>query len=285
MAGIAFNAVAFAAISVGDTIGKLVLLVMPLMQMIALRSMIVLLLLSVIFFRAVQRGTPPWRTKRLGLHLLRVVAQFSSMISFLAALREMPLTVVVTINFMAPVFVAMLARVLLGEKMSWTQLGSIILGFAGCMVILQPGSIDFSVYALLSLFSALAWALSIVWLRELTRTEEMPVILFFQNATICLAASLALPFVWAPADPMTLALLLATSVLQIAGQWFSTRALSIARAATVAPIQYTQLLWVTLLGWLIFQEWPGVHVWIGAGLIVASGLWLMRAQGNPPPAA
>lgn len=83
--------------------------------------------------------------------------------------------------------------------------------------------------------------------------------------------------------PWVIATVAAMGVLQVLGQWFSMTAFRIARAATVAPMQYTQLIWATVFGATIFAEWPPLSVWIGAACIVAGGLWLVYAEGRREP--
>ena len=85
-------------------------------------------------------------------------------------------------------------------------------------------------------------------------------------------------FDWQPLDAGTLWLIVGMSATQVIGQWFSMTAFRIARAATVAPMQYTQILWATLAGAVVFSEYPAPSVWIGAALIISGGVWLMREE-------
>ncbi|MGL5733796.1 MAG: DMT family transporter, partial [Beijerinckiaceae bacterium] len=156
LAGIAYNAAAFAAISVGDVLSKLAIVAMPTVQLVSVRTAFILLLFAPWFYHAVQQGDPPWRTQRLSLHLFRLCVQVSSIVTFLTALRHLPISTITAIAFMTPIFIALLARIFLGERLGWGQLISIVLGFAGCMIILQPGTSEFSPYMLVALYACLS---------------------------------------------------------------------------------------------------------------------------------
>ncbi len=231
MAGIAFNACAFAAVSVGDVLSKIAVVLMPTIQVVSVRTAFVLQLMAPWFYYAARQGDPPWRTQRLGLHLARTLVQITSIVTFLTALRYLPISTITSIAFMTPIFVALLARVYLGERMSWSQFGSIGIGFAGCMIILRPGTADFSPYALLALYACLSWAFALVLLRSLTRTESIAKIMFLQNAVIFIAAAALTPSVWVPLEWSTVAIMAASRDAD-RRSGASARALTVARAAT-----------------------------------------------------
>lgn len=276
--GIGLGAISYVTIACADTISKVAAAVLPAPQIIFIRAVFIMILLSPMFWRAARAGDAPWRTAKFGLHMVRSALQITAMLTFLMALRHMPLTTVVTIQFLAPLLVAVFAALFLKEKLGWPQLGPILLGFAGCLIILRPGTDAFSFAAILAITCAISWALVLVLLRSLTATESASTILFWQNATQVVSMALAAPFVWVSVPEQILWLLFGLAVMQSLGQWLSAKAMSYAPAATIAPLQYSMLIWITLLGWFVFGEWPGPHVWLGAAIIIASGLWLMRVQ-------
>lgn len=278
--GIGLNAASFAVIAGADTFSKLAVALMPAPQVILLRAVLILLLLTPMFWRAVRQNDLPWRTGQFTRHLIRGALQITAMVTFLIAVRHMPLTTVVSIQFISPLLVAIFAAILLKEKLSWAQIGPIILGFIGCMIILQPGTEGFSALSILAVICAVAWSLVLVLLRGLTATDSASTILFWQNAMQLVVMIFVAPFFWVALTGEMVWILIGLAVMQSLGQWLSTKAMSYARAAVIAPLHYTQLIWITLLGWLVFKEWPGPHVWLGAGIIILSGLWLMRAQSG-----
>lgn len=278
LAGVASNAAAFAAISLGDMVSKLVVAAAPLAQTLTLRSLIVLAFLTPFFIAHRRRGGAIFATRHPWLHLARSILQFVSVLTFFVCLRELPLTTVTAIMFIAPSLVALAAAPLLGEKITRPQVVALALGFIGCLIILRPSGDAQTIPILIALFSAATWALSMVMLRMLTRTEHQTTILAWGNSFLFVCGGLFAFFDWRPLETNTLLLIVAIAGTQLVGQFFSMTAFRLARAATVAPVQYTQLLWATFFGSLMFGEWPTQSVWIGAACIVAGGLWLVRAE-------
>lgn len=278
VAGILANAASMAASSAGDSLAKLAMAILPVPQTLMLRCLFLLILLTPLFIVTRRRKLPLAATRRPWLHLGRCCLQFASILAALTALRNLPLTTVTAIMFIAPIFIALAAVAILGERIRPHQWIAIALGFAGCLVIIRPEGGGDLTYTLVALFSAATWALSNVILRLMTRTESHVTILIWSNGFLTLGGA-ALAFLdWRPLTGELFWLLVAMAALQLVGQWSSMTALRIAPAATVAPAQYTQILWATLLGVALFGEWPAPTVWIGATMIVAGGWWLMRGE-------
>jgi drug/metabolite transporter (DMT)-like permease len=276
LAGVAANTVSFAAASVGDALSKLVVAVVPTAQAIGLRSLFLLLLFAPVFAHAMSRGAPIFATGRPMLHLARIALHGVSTVAAFSALPYLSLTTYTTISFIAPIFIALAAIPMLGERLKPYQVGAIALGFAGCAIVLRPTGEGETAFMALALLSAAAWAMSVPLLRLLTRTESRVTLLAWSNAPLMVAAIVVALFDWRPIEISLLIVIAATSALQIVGQLFSMTALRLAPAATVAPVQYTQILWASLIGLVMFNEWPKPDLWIGAAFIVAGGLWLMR---------
>lgn len=277
-AGVLANTASMAAASLGDALAKLVVTALPAPQTLALRCVFLLLLLTPLFIATWRRGGAVLTTTRPWLHMTRFLLQFVSVLAAFTALRHLPLTTVTAIMFVAPIFVAIAAVPILGERIQPRQIGAIALGFSGCLIILRPRGDGDLTFTLVALFSAATWAISIVILRLLTRTDGAATILAWGNGLLLVAAAALALFDWRPMDARLIWLLIGMAALQVVGQWFSMTALRIAPAGTVAPAQYTQILWATIIGVLIFSDWPQPTIWIGAALIIAGGFWLMRSE-------
>ncbi|MET0606435.1 MAG: DMT family transporter [Beijerinckiaceae bacterium] len=278
LAGIAANGASFATASLGDTFAKLALAMLPAPQLIAMRSFLLLLLFAPVFIAMSRRGRPILATSYPWLHLARVTLHLMATLTGFLALRNLPLTTFTAIVFTAPLFISLGAIPLLGERIKPHQWGAIVLGFAGCFVIQKPGVEGDAVYMLLALASASTWALSVILLRRLTRTESHITLIAWGNIPHLFVAGAIAAFDWRPVEPTLLLFVVGLSLMQLVGQWFSMTALRLAPAATVAPVQYTQILWATLIGAYVFGEWPQPSVFAGAGLIIASGVWLMHGS-------
>jgi drug/metabolite transporter (DMT)-like permease len=223
--------------------------------------------------------------------LLRGLILLVSYTSYYLALPALPLAEAVALFFVAPIIVTILSIPLLGEKVSLASWGAILLGFAGVMVILQPGTALFKPAALYSLTSAGSYALAMVLARRIGVTESATVMALYQNV-VYLAGALAAasgfwllglqgsedpslnfltrPWVW----PETRAFLLmaACGVIAAIAMSLLTQAYRIGNANLVTAFEYTGMIWAPLWGLLFFGERPQTTTVIGLGMIFAAGL-------------
>lgn len=278
VAGLAANTASFAAASGGDALAKIAVSSLPLPQAIAVRSFFTLLMLAPVFLVAARSGRPVFATRKPWLHLTRTMLHLAATFLAFFALQHIPLTTFTAIVFASPIIIALAAIPILGERIRPHQAVAIALGIVGCMVIIRPSGDGEAFHMLMALGSSVCWALSVTLLRKLTRTESLLTLMAWGNVPQFLVAAVLAFFDWRALDLTLLLVLVCMAGTQLVGQGFSMTALRLAPAATVAPAQFTQILWATLLGVLFFNEWPHPVVWVGAALIMASGYWLMRSD-------
>ena len=235
--------------------------------------------------------------------MLRGVLAFFAFTSYYMALKTIPLADAGAVYMSAPLFVTLLSGLLLGERVGIHRWISVTLGFVAVLIILNPGSSLFRAAAAVPLFSALCYAMIPIINRKIGLTEHAMTMGIYTTAVfLALVLSLSLLVNVIPAPPtsngflaglfvpwkvMTLADLLLSA---LAGAVFAcallsiTQAYRIARVATVAPFEYSYLVWVTLLGYLAFGDFPDVRTMLGAGLVVVCGLYILyreqRAKGT-----
>lgn len=278
VAGVSANVASFAVASAGDALAKMAVTALPMPQTIVLRSLFSLILFTPLFIVTARRGLPVFATRRPWLNLFRSMLHLASTFLGFTALQNIPLTTFTAIVFAAPIFIALMAIPILGERIKPYQWIAIALGVSGCAVIIRPSGDGSTLYMLVALGSSLTWALSVTLLRLLTRTESRVTLLAWGNVPQLAVVALIAPFDWRSFDSFLLLIISGMAVAQFLGQWLSMTALRLAPAATVAPAQFTQIIWATLLGMLFFNEWPHPITWLGAALIMASGYWLMRSD-------
>jgi S-adenosylmethionine uptake transporter len=228
---------------------------------------------------AIARPAFPTRKSLIG-NAIRVPVVVVTAGSFFYSISVLPLAEALTLSFLAPVFVALLGGLLLKEKLDSRIFTALGFGVAGMLVMVwprlqghMPGA-ELGVAA--ALFSAVAYAFNLVLLRRIALKEHPAVIVVFQNCgpALCLAVPAALAFV-----PMTLADLAAyglAGMLAVGGHLMLTSAFARAEASRLAPIEYTALIWASLLGYLMFGEVPLITTWAGAVLIVAGAVAVSR---------
>ncbi len=212
-------------------------------------------------------------------HALRSLAQVISAFAFFYSLTQIALAEAVVMGFTAALMIAPIARVILGEKMSPVTIGASLIGFAGAALAATAetaggpagGQRLYGTSAIL--VSAVLYALNIVLLRLRAREEDSLTLVTFMNV---FPALYLLPFLllspeWTPhagAWPM----MVLVAFLGIGIWWLMTLAYAIAKAQTLAPFEYTGLIWSALLGYAFFSEIPGWRVYAGAAIIIAACL-------------
>jgi drug/metabolite transporter (DMT)-like permease len=221
-------------------------------------------------------GFASLRTKRVGAHAARMAIGVVAMGLNFAAFMLLPLAEATAIGFSAPVFATLLAAVVLGEATGRWRWGAVVVGFAGVLIIVQPGSTHIGAYGgLVAIGAALSTACATIAIRHLGATEAVATTVFWFGVTSLVPLGLAMPFVAHSHDAATFAVIAAFSLAGGIAQLALTGALRLAPVALVMPMDYSSLLWASLLGWLVFQQAPSHWTWIGAPIVMAAGLVIL----------
>jgi drug/metabolite transporter (DMT)-like permease len=271
--GILCMIAAFTCVGVTDALSKAGIESMATAQMLMIRSLMVLVLLTPLILR--EGGLAVFRTRNPRDNATRIAFSLLSMFCFFEALRHLELATAIAIGFVAPLIMTALSVPMLGERVGLHRWSAIVVGFVGALVILRPGSDGFQPAALLCLLAAAAWAASMVYVRRLAKTESEVTMMALQNAAVMCVMGVISPFVWRDLDLRDLVLTSGMALTLVTGQWFMFRAFRYAPVGLIAPFQYLELLWATLFGWLIWNEFPDRPVWVGAAILIASGLYVI----------
>ena len=218
------------------------------------------------------------RAQHPGLLALRTVFSLIAGFLFFTALRYLPLADAFAIAFTGPLFITALSVPLLGEQVGIRRWAAVIVGFIGVLVVIQPGTSSFRPEALLPLGAALAYALTMLVSRKMTRDMNTASIMFWSSLGAALVALTLMPTQWQTPTSADLGLFLFMGLIGTLGMTLITQAYRFAPAAVIAPFDYSALLWAILLGWLIWNDIPGPNVWLGAGILIASGLYILHRE-------
>ena len=230
-----------------------------------------------------RHGLGPLRTKRLGLHLLRVSISSIAVLSTFYAISITPLALVAALSFMAPIFATILVTLILGERAGIRRWLAILFGFAGAMVILRPGFATIPLGALLVLLASVITGFSILLIKVLGRTESSVTITSYM---VVLMGPLTLPvaiWFWEWPNGHQLAWLISIGIVATFSQLIFTQGVKEAEVAVVMPLQFFRLLWATIIGYVFFAEVPDVFTWIGGVMVFLSGSFVAyqeRRQGS-----
>ncbi len=197
---------------------------------------------------------------------------------FFIGLKSMALAEAITIAFVAPLFIIMLSRPLLGERIGVRRWSAVVIGFAGVLVALRPGFGGSTTGQLLVLISAFCYALSMVLVRRFSGREPTHNIYFYGSiGSLVVSAALSVP-VWAPPSPTDWGLLLLVGFWGAIGGYAVIRAYRLGEASMLAPIEYTALIWSMIFDLLLFQLTPVPAVLIGAAIIIGANLYVAHRE-------
>lgn len=233
-------------------------------------------------------GIASVRTERLGSHSRRMAIGLCGMVGNFGAVLLLPLAEATTLGFTVPIFATILAALVLCEQVGRHRWAAVVAGFAGILIVAQPGGGHFPLLgALVGLGGAVFTALVSIELRQLSRTEDTGTIVFWFSLLSLAPLGVAYLFVVQPHPGWVWATMLAAGLVGGIGQLALTGALRFAPVSAVLPMDYSSLIWAALYGWAIFGVLPTPYTWIGAPVIIASGLyivWRERVRRQEKPA-
>ena len=214
------------------------------------------------------------RTARFDLHATRGLLHVCSMYAFFVALSFTPLNIVTAMSFSTPLFAAFFAVIILGERMGIRRWIAVLVGFAGAMVILQPGIGDLDMGALLVLAGAAVWGLGLIITKILSRTESVMTVVAYMSILMTPVAAVPALFVWQWPNIEQLGWLVAIGIFGVGANYAVVAALRLAPSTTILPFDFLRLIWATAFGFLLFAELPTGAAWAGGVLVFASTTYI-----------
>lgn len=226
------------------------------------------------------------RTQHWGLHAVRNVFHFAGQNLWFYGLIMIPLSQLVALEFTLPIWVALMAPLLLGERLTLTKLVVVFLGFVGVLVVAQPGSQALNIGHLAGILAAVGFAINLIFTRKIMRHDGVLVVLFWMTASqgvMALVLALAFGFTWP--DATLWPWLLIVALTGLSAHFSLTTALGLAPALLVAPMEFARLPIMALVGMWLYSEALDAMVFLGAAIIFAANLLNLRANATPPSTA
>lgn len=274
----AFVIVAMALMTFQDAVIKVLLETYPLMQILLIRSLVMLPL--IVLIAAFSGRLHTFRTRRVGAHLLRVIFNLLAFVTFFSALGLMPLADTLAIAFSAPIFIVLFSAVLLREKVGRWRWIAVGIGFAGVLVMIRPGAGTLEWPALLALLASVFYALWMLTTRSMADGESSLAMMLYSAIAFTLAGAVTAPFVWVPPLAGDLPLLLGLAFITTTGLLLLTVAYRMAQASLLASFDYTAMIWAVALGYLIWGDFPDPWMWAGTALVIAAGLIIVHREAR-----
>lgn len=211
---------------------------------------------------------------------LRTGAAVVTGVSVFYAFTVLPLTQVYAIIFATPLLITILAIPVLGEKVRLRRWLAVLVGLAGVLVVLRPGSTELTLGHMAALVGAFGGATASIVVRKIGNEERTAVMLLYPMMANFVLMACALPFVYQPMPIEHLGLLAVIATFAWTAGRLVIAAYQIGEAAIIAPMQYSQIIWASLFGYLFFGETIDQATAIGAGIIIASGMYIVLRESR-----
>ena len=219
-----------------------------------------------------------YKTKRPGLHSLRCIAGLIAIIAIFIALRKLPLATVVSISFAAPIFTTIFSIFLLSEKVGIFRWLAVLVGFAGILIITEPGISELNIYYLFPIVFCLGLSYVAITIRQLSSTEPVWLISFYFSLSITLLSLFTIPQGWVMPSLNHLLLLSLIGIFGgVANLWLS-QSYKYSEVSLVTPLKYLALVFAIIFGYFIWGEIPTIKTLIGAFLVIISTLIIFRRE-------
>jgi len=228
----------------------------------------------------VKGGKQSLATNNPKLHLLRALVGTAAMASWFFALTRVPIANATALSFSTAIFATVSAWLFLKETVRLRRGIAIGVGFAGVFVAMQPDASGFNNYSLLVLLSAITWGASVSIVKLLTRTESVTCIVGWMAILLTIITFIPAIFVWQTPDFTQMALLMVIGALATAGHLLMTRALQLADTALVMSVDFSRLVWTSILGVWWFSETLTGYTFIGAAIIFGAGLYIVFRESR-----
>ena len=228
------------------------------------------------------RGTAILKTQKVGLQLGRGACAALSASLFIIGVSYVPLADAVAVTFIAPLLVTIMAALFLGEYVGIHRWTAVLIGFVGTLIIIRPGFDSFHPALFLPLIAAFLFAGRQIISRFLSGIDSTETTIAYTAIASTVILSLPLPFVWQnPQSQNEFFLIFCLASMAALGELLVIKALEIALAVVVSPMQYTIIIWASFYGFMVFDHLPDIYTLGGTAIIILSGLYTLHRERFP----
>lgn len=218
------------------------------------------------------------KSNRPGLQILRIGLAVITMLFGFSAVIHLPLADATAISFAKSFFITIFAVIFLKEVVGVYRWSAVAIGFVGVMIMLQPGTAEFSIYSIAALVGAAGAAAIMIILRVLSQKDSVDTIMTWSALGVGLVMAIPGIYYWQPLATFEWALLAILVVVTYFGQRCNIFAFKHGEASLLASLDYVRLLWTALLGYLVFGDFPGVPTWVGASIVISAAIFVIYRE-------
>ena len=214
------------------------------------------------------------QTDNMRLQVLRALINIISMICWFSAIGMMHLEKATALGFTTPLFTTLLAVVVLGEIIRFHRTAALFLGFIGIIIIIRPGYMPFEFGTLLMLIASFSFSFVLIFVKKLSATDSSITIIFYHLLYMTPAFFILSLFYWESVNFNQLLIFSLMGASGLLSHWCLAQAFKMSDTTFVMPLQFTKLIWASLIGLFLFAEQPDIWTWVGGVIIFISVVYI-----------
>ena len=214
------------------------------------------------------------QTSNMRLQIFRAAINILSMICWFSAIGMMHFEKATALGFTTPLFTTILAVIVLGEVIRFHRTAALILGFIGILIIIRPGYIPFEFGIFLMLIASLSFSFVLIFVKKLSATDSSLTIIFYHLLYMTPAFFILALFYWENINLYQLMVFIFMGASGLLSHWCLAQAFKLSDTTFVMPLQFTKLIWASLIGLFIFSEKPDIWTWVGGIIIFISVVYI-----------
>lgn len=267
---------AYTLFSVHDAMIKGVITALPAPQILFVRGIVIVVLCLAIGRRSLVVDL--WRSKNRTMIFGRGLMTLAAWVMYYSSGRELQLAEMTTLYYVAPILTTVLAVIFLKEQLTLARVGGASIGFFGIVVAANPSGFSFTWPVIMVLGAALFWAVAMILMRTISKSDRTLVQVFAQNLIhVTIMGAIALPL-WQGMGIWEITLCVAAGLIGGLAQFILVEAAREVPASVLGTVEYGALIWSFVFGYLFWAEIPATNVYAGALLVVAAGLTLAFSE-------
>ena len=214
------------------------------------------------------------QTDNMRLQILRALINIISMICWFTAIGMMHLEKATALGFTTPLFTTVLAVIVLGEVIRFHRTAALLLGFIGILIIIRPGYMPFEFGTILMLIASFSFSFVLIFVKKLSATDSSLTIIFYHLLYMTPAFFILSLFYWQSISFNQLVIFSLMGSSGLLSHWCLAQAFKMSDTTFVMPLQFTKLIWASLIGLFIFAEQPDIWTWVGGVIIFISVVYI-----------
>ena len=214
------------------------------------------------------------QTKNMRLQIFRASINIISMICWFSAIGMMHFEKATALGFTTPLFTTVLAVIVLGEVIRFHRTAALLLGFIGIIIIIRPGYVPFEFGTILMLVASFSFSFVLIFVKKLSATDSSLTIIFYHLLYMTPVFFILSLFYWENINLYQLIVFTLMGASGLLSHWCLAQAFKMSDTTFVMPLQFTKLIWASLIGLFIFAEQPDIWTWVGGIIIFISVVYI-----------